>query len=147
MRDLIVVFIVSCIAIAWSEMLVRGLKLQTCTSRFLASFGTLGSVAALYLFAMYGGGVVSFTLYWIGLFVCWFGVRSHVESSILLRMIYALTTKHLTTAELLDGYRNYYGVEDRLSELKHGGLVDSNQGSLTVTPKGRLVLNVVKWLA
>lgn len=120
-----------------SELALQGKKLQTALARVLVVW-----VAA---FAAVAGAVVrpdlpAVAVFWCGAFLLWFGVRSHVESSILLRMLYLLRRRPMTDAELMAEYASVYGESMRLAELGRGGLVVEDRGGVRVTPKGKVVL-------
>jgi hypothetical protein len=104
-------------------------------------------LAALYPVLFHGQiGVIAFTIFWGGAFLSWFGVRSHIESSILLRMLYLLRKKPLSEAELLAAYTALYGPEKRFEELLRGKMALQSDGVTTVTPKGKTILRVVSLL-
>jgi hypothetical protein len=89
---------------------------------------------------------IAFTIFWGGSFLTWFGVRSHIESSILLRMLVFLRRQPMTEALLLAQYLSVYGEAMRLEELCRGGLAQRDRDRLSVTPKGKAVLRVVSTL-
>jgi hypothetical protein len=76
----------------------------------------------------------------------WFGVRSHIESSILLRMLYSLRRRPMTETGLVDEYLSHYGEAARTEELLRGGLASRNGDRLSVTSKGKRILNIVSKL-
>jgi hypothetical protein len=126
-----------------SELALGGTKLQTGLSRALAAWA-LVYLPTVYLLAVYGGvGPVALTIFWGGAFLSWFGVRSHIESSILLRMLAILRRRSLTTTDLVTEYTSHYGKAMRLEELLRGGLAIKENDALSVSPKGKFILGVV----
>jgi len=126
-----------------SELVLGGTKLQTGLSRVLVAW-ILVYLPTCYLLLRYGDtGLIAYTIFWGGAFLSWFGVRSHIESSILLRMLYLLRDRPLTEAELLARYGSQYGEHLRVEELLRGGLAVKSGERLIVTPKGKGILGVV----
>jgi len=129
-----------------SELALRETKLQTGLGRVLVVW------ALLYLFAVYplfhygDIGPLSFTMFWAGAFLSWFGVRSHIESSILLRMLVLLRERPLSRTELLAKYTAHYGEQARIEELFRGGLAVREGARLSVTDKGKRILRIVELL-
>jgi hypothetical protein len=85
-------------------------------------------------------------VFWAGAFLSWFGVRSHIESSILLRMLYLLRKNPTTEATLLAAYEALGGEGKRREELARGGMMTMAGDRVVVTPKGRAILRVVSML-
>jgi hypothetical protein len=143
---LLIAFGALCVAMMASELALRGSKLQTGLSRVVAVWG-LVYLATLYPSCHYGGvGPFALTVLWAGAFLSWFGVRSHIESSILLRMLYLLRKQPTTDARLLAAYNVLYGEATRHEELARGGMATKNGDRLVVTPKGRAILRAVSML-
>jgi hypothetical protein len=146
MMGLLVVAALLLAAMTASEMALRGTKLQTGLARVLVVWAAVW-LAGLYPLLRYGDvGPVVFTIFWGGAFLSWFGVRSHVESSILLRMLYLLRGKPMTEAQLLETYSSQYGEAMRIEELLRGRMAARNGEGMTVTPKGKAILQVVSRL-
>jgi hypothetical protein len=130
-------------AMAGSELALRGTKLQTGLSRILVVWAAVWA-AALYPAFRYGDiGAVTLTIFWGGAFLSWFGVRSHIESSILLRMLYLLRRKPMTESQVVDTYSSQCGPAMRVEELLRGGMAKKEAGQMSVTPKGKAILGVV----
>jgi hypothetical protein len=129
-----------------SELVLRGTKLQTGLGRVLLVWATLFLAGVWPLFRYGDTGPVIFTLFWGGAFLSWFGVRSHIESSILLRMLYLLRQKPLAEAEVLAKYGAHYGEAMRVEELLRGGLTVKVGDVTTVSNKGKTILRVVALL-
>src|SRR6188474_3195737 len=111
-----------------SELALRGTKLQTGLGRVLVAW-TGVYLAALYPVLFHGQtGLIPFTIFWGGAFLSWFGVRSHIESSILLRMLYLLRKKSLSESELLTEYTSLYGPDMRFEELLRGKMASRSNG-------------------
>jgi hypothetical protein len=131
---------------AGSEVALRGTKLQTGLGRVLVVWSA-GYVALIYFLVRYGEtGLLAYTIFWGGTFLSWFGVRSHIESSILLRMLYSLRQQPATETALMAEYTSRYGEAIRMEELCRGGLVLKDGDQLSVTPKGKAILGIVSKL-
>ena len=126
-----------------SELALGRTKLQTGLSRALAAWAGVYLVFAYPVFHYGNTGIFAFTVLWGGSFLSWFGVRSHIESSILLRMLYLLRRGKMTEQALLGEYAALYGEAVRREELLRGGMAARGQETLTVTPKGKTILAVV----
>jgi hypothetical protein len=123
------------------EVALGPTKLQTGLMRTVAVFGAIGGCVVLYLLFARQAAVVPFAIFWSGAFLTWFGVRSHIESSILLRMAYLLRAHPMRPDELLEEYDKVYGANQRVEELYRAGLVVRQaSGAIEVTPKGDKVL-------
>jgi len=123
-----------------SELTLQGRKLQTGLARVLVVWVAGFAAAAGWLVRGGHAGLAAFAVFWCGAFLLWFGVRSHAESSILLRMLFLLRQRPMTDAELAAEYASLYGESMRLAELRRGGLVVKDSDGVRVTPKGRVVL-------
>lgn len=126
-----------------SELVLGKTKLQTGLSRILGAW-TLVYLAAIYFVVYYGNvGVLGFTIFWGGAFLSWFGVRSHIESSILLRMLHLLRRGSRDEAGIVSAYMAIGGEQVRLEELLKGGMATREGDAFSVTPKGKTILGVV----
>jgi hypothetical protein len=133
-------------AMIGSELALRGTKLQTGLGRVLVAW-TVVWAAALYPLLHSGAiGPIALTLFWGGAFLSWFGVRSHVESSILLRMLYMLRKQPMTEARVVESYSAHFGHASRIAELLRGGMTTESGGRQTITTKGRAILRIVSKL-
>lgn len=134
-------------AVVASEVALGPRKIQTGLLRVIAVYGAIGGGLLLYFALVRRAEATSFALFWAGAFLSWFGVRSHIESSILLRMVYLLRRGPLAAARLLHEYEARYGAEQRLEELVRAGLAAKEaKGGLRVTAKGRRIATVARWL-
>ena len=134
------------VAIAGSELALGGTKLQTGLGRVLAVWGATYVVSG-YSLARHGDiGPVAFTIFWGGAFLSWFGVRSHIESSILLRLLYLLRRHSMTETQLLAEYGSHQSEAIRVEELVRGGLASRTSGRLSASPKGKAILRIVAML-
>ena len=105
------------------------------------------TVLTVYPLFRYGDtGPIILLLFWGGAFLSWFGIRSNVESSILLRMVYLLRKRPMTDSDLVAEYGAHYGQAMRLAELYRGGLAVKEGERTSVTSKGRNILRVVSVL-
>ena len=133
------------LAMIVSEMALHGLKVQTGLSRAVFVYGAIGGGLLAY-WVSNEGPPVPLVVFWGGAFLTWFGVRSHIESSILLRMVYMLRGRRLSEEEILRRYEAVYGIEMRRGELLRAGLAEQSPGGMKLTPKGRLIVNATSWL-
>ena len=134
------------LAVIASEVVLGGTKLQTGLARILAVHSLLAAVLLAYLFLNSPGALVAAVIFWAGAFLAWFVVRSHAESSILLRMIFLLRSKPRTRDQLIAEYSAAYGGSLRLEELLRGGLARQGATGIEVTAKGRNILRIVSLL-
>ena len=127
------------------ELSLRGMRIQSGFARAFVCFALIGLTTAFSLDSINALPLASFVVLWIGGFLFWLGARSHVESSILLRMLYLLLSGARSHDELLDIYEEHYDLRTRVRELRAAGLVASGTpASLTAT--GKLVLALVRSL-
>ena len=146
MRPFLVLFGGALAAIVLSELLLAGTKLQTGFIKVLASFVITGACVLAYFLMTGSAGIVAIGAFWSGLFLGWFGVRSHLESSILLRMLFLLRASPMTAQNLLSVYESHYGEARRLDELYRGGLLMKEASGNVLTPKGKSILRIVSFL-
>lgn len=127
------------------EVALGPTKLQTGLMRTVVVYCAVGGPILLYLAVTRLSAVLPFAIFWSGAFLTWFGVRSHIESSILLRMAYLLRAHPMRPAELLDEYDKVYGADQRVEELFRAGLLARREsGAIEVTEKGCRVLAVAE---
>lgn len=143
MSRLLVIGIALLAAAIGSEMRLRGTKLQTGLGRVLVVWVLVYVIALAVLVGWASGSWFAFTIFWGGAFLSWFGVRSHIESSILLRMLHLLGHGRMAEAELIAAYLGLAGHAARTEELLRGGLATKVEGQLVVTSKGKTILAVV----
>lgn len=141
-----IVLIALLVAAIGSELALRGTKLQTGLTRVMFVWAGVYVPAVVFLVVTGGASAFSFTVLWGGAFLSWFGVRSHIESSILLRMLYLLRRGPMEQSALVSEYLELCGQGARTEELLRGGMATSNAGQLVVTDKGRKILAVVEQL-
>lgn len=146
MIDLAIILVCLGIALVASESALGGRKLQTGLARVVLVWGGIGLALVLHFAAARGAGVLVFGVFWAGAFLTWFGVRSHIESSILLRLLFLLRGEERGADALLGRYEELYGPEQRLEELLRSGLAERAPDGMRVTPKGRRILAAVGWL-
>ena len=146
MNDLLIVTTALIAAFILCEIALRGTKLQTGLARVLIVFVLVYIVSLGVLLKFSGTGFVAFTIFWCGAFLSWFGVRSHIESSILMRMLFLLRRSSLTAAQLITEYESHYGGSLRLEELFRGGLLQKQGSGSLITPKGTFILRIAGWL-
>lgn len=145
MKDILAVLVALLSVFAGSELVLRRTKLQTGLARVLAVWATVYIALLAYLETRAATGFLACTLFWGGAFLSWFGVRSHVESSILMRMMFLLRSRPMTADELLKDYESHYGESMRMEELVKGALIQNTEDR-RITPKGRMILRIVAML-
>lgn len=126
-----------------SELALSGRKLQTGLARAVAAWGAVYVACVVSVTRQGDIAPVALTIFWGGAFLSWFGLRSHVESSILLRMLYVLKRGPMTRAQILDEYASHYGEATRVEELIRGGLASRTNGQLSASAKGKTILSIV----
>ena len=140
MRDILVVCALFVASVAVSDRLITR-KLQSALGRVLVPYAAGLAIA----FAMTGAvEPAALIVFWIGMLTAWFGVRSHLESSILLQMLIAVREHHSTRDEVLARCLRECGPAARTDELVHGGFLASSAAGLTPTRKGRLAARAAK---
>jgi hypothetical protein len=133
-------------ALFTSEFVLKGTKLQTGLAKVILVHAFLVALVLVYLVISRKYIFAALLIFWAGAFLTWFGVRSHMESSILLRMLYLLRRGPLPEQRLLQEYESHYGQSQRLEELLRGGLLEKTSSGMVATRKGRLILRVVSFL-
>jgi hypothetical protein len=128
------------------ELVLKGTKLQTGLVKVFFVHVLCWIVLLIYMVTNNQSGIIAMTIFWAGAFLTWFGVRSHIESSVLLRMLYLLRQQPLSASELLSSYHSHYGKELRIEELVRGGLLERASSELHVSSKGNLILRIVQLL-
>jgi len=133
-------------AVIASELALLGTRVQT-------GLGRVMLVHVLVLVAVYWAlsttgeiGAITLLLFWTGASLSWFGVRSHIESSILLRMLFLLRQSSMKQEELLGEYESHYGESQRIEELLRAGLIQKTSGGMVPTNKGMWILRIVSLL-
>jgi hypothetical protein len=142
MTDLFVLFGGFAASACAIELLVAR-KLHTAVGRVIA-IHLIGLSAALYF--MRTVDVAAALVCWSGLFVAWFGIRSHIESSILLRILYFLRGGPLTRDEILGCYDREYGRAIRIDDLVKAGLLSRRSHEIALTARGRAVARLAALL-
>ena len=130
-------------AAAASEIALGGTKLQTGLARVLVAWGLVYLVAIWWVLTTGQVSPIAFTVLWGGAFLSWFGVRSHIESSILLRMLVLLSRRPMAARQLIADYTVRCGEDARLEELCKGGLAQREGNRAVATVKGQKILRVV----
>jgi hypothetical protein len=143
MIDLTIVLFVLGFAVVLSELALGPLKVQTALPRLVGVWGVLGVLVMAHFALVRGSGALVFGVFWAGAFLAWFGVRSHVESSILLRMLYLLRSEPLSGDQVVAAYEAQYGPQQRIDELLRGGLLERSGGGYRVTAKGQRIVAAV----
>jgi hypothetical protein len=128
-----------------SGLLLGSRKVQSALGRVAIVQASGLAVVVAILSPSHRMGAAPILIFWSGALLAWFGVRSHLESSILLRMLHMLRRAPMTKGDLTSQYESYYGQEERLEELRLAGLLtaDPERASMTPTRKGLLVARLV----
>lgn len=129
-----------------AEIILRGEKLQSKMGGLLSLFGIAGLATIAAAASLYNANYLATLIFWGGSFLSWFGIRSHIESSILLRLLYLLRTRPSREDELLKRYEDMYGRESRIEELLRAGLIRTDTEEPVLTPKGRTILRIADHL-
>jgi hypothetical protein len=145
MNDVLAVLLALAVSMMGSELALRGTKLQTGLVRVVAVWAAVYAGLLVCLLIPGTAGALGCTIFWGGAFLSWFGVRSHIESSILMRMMFLLRKKPMTEEELVTDYESHYGETLRMEELRKGKLL-RQQTEPAITSKGRFILRVVSFL-
>ena len=140
MRDVLLAAALFAASAFVSERLIAG-KLQTAIGRVLAPYLAGLVVALVVVTSVEPAALLAF---WIGLLATWFGVRSHLESSILLEMLIALRDGGCSRDALLARCRDEYGPAARTGELVRGGFLARTPEGVMPTRKGRLAARAAK---
>jgi hypothetical protein len=146
MKEILILISGFVIAMIATELSLKGTKVQTGFRKVLLIHAICAAATIFYLAMHRPLNIVPCVFFWFGAFFSWFGVRSHVESSILLRMLYLLRGNAMSADDLLRTYESHYGKADRLEELFLGGLAKKRNNENVVTRKGQLILRIVSLL-
>lgn len=146
MKSLSVLLVSWIITMIFCELVLKGSKLQTGLPKVLLVYCLIGGGLVAYSFAFGFVSPIAVMVFWSGCFLSWFGIRSHLESSILLRMLFLLRKHPWTERELLAEYDSHYGASTRLEELVRGGLTQAGSNPPVLTSKGQTIVKVVRSL-
>ena len=133
-------------AVLLSEIALKGTKLQTGLTKVVLVHAAVAGLVLVYLLITHRTGWLALLIFWAGAFLTWFGVRSHMESSVLLRMLFLLRRSSIPEKLLLEEYESHYGEAQRLEELFRGALLERTTAGVVVTPKGKFILRAVSLL-
>ncbi len=133
-------------AVFLSEVALKGRKLQTGLAGVLLVHMVVAGLLLVYFFATGRPVWDTLLIFWTGAFLTSFGVRSHMESSILLRILSFLRRRIVSESDLLQEYESHYGAAQRLEDLFLGGFLERGPGGAIITTKGKFILRVVSLL-
>ena len=145
--DLMIFFGAVVLSVFCMEKAVSGEKVQSRTGTALCCHAVIGTAVTAYLGAVRHGALVGFLVAWSGVFLSWFVIRSHIESSILLRMLLLVRKEPLAAEDIVGRYLARYGTRERLRELIGAGLLVFSHEEYRLTQKGRAVLKMVDFLS
>jgi hypothetical protein len=131
------------LAIGAEALLLRGRRAQSGLGALLALHVAVAAGWCLAAGRLLGAPALPIALLWAGAWLLWLGVRLHIESSILLRMVRLLRDAPLPAAELLTRCESQYGVAARLRELERGGFVRRDGERFALQARGRAVAALV----
>ena len=123
------------LAIALPEAFLRNSTMLAELRRVVVVHACAAALAAAWLLWTDAGSVASLAVFWLGAFLTWLTARSHVSSSILLRMTHLLRDGPLPKDELIARYHAAHGAPQRESELASAGLL----GAAGPTLAGRIL--------
>ena len=146
MTQLILVVAAFTASIVLCELGLKGTKLQTGLVKVFIVHGVCWIALLIFLVTNNKSGIIAMTIFWAGAFLTWFGIRSHIESSVLLKMLFLLRQQPASADQLLSTYHSHYGKELRIEELIRGGLLERGSSKLYVSKKGNMILRIVELL-
>lgn len=146
MSDLTLAIVFFVASIMLCELILKGTKLQTALIPVFAVHAFCWVALLIFLNWKRQSSGIAVTIFWAGAFLSWFGIRSHIESSILLRMLYLLRQHPTTANELISRYHSHWGEELRVEELVRAGLLNHVSNDVAITRKGNLILRIVDLL-
>lgn len=129
-----------------SEKRLKGRRLQSSINRVFPVFMGAALLSFIFAFIIHQSYLLVIAMFWSGLFLTWFGTRSHLESSILIGMLVALRNEKLSENSLVDVYLSQYGAQDRLTELRETGVLEQNSMDVVLTNKGRSMIKIINFL-
>jgi len=124
------------LAAALGQRRLRGAKVYTRAGSVAAIHAAIAAPLLIALKVWQGVDPLGPMLLWSGAGLCWFVVRSHLESSILVSMLEEVAGGCAERGELLRRFHAREGLAARLKELAAAGLVRGD----SVTLEGRMVL-------
>jgi hypothetical protein len=145
MSALLVLWVGFGVTVASIEGLLKSRKLQGAVGRIVITHAIGLAALIAVLVPSHRLGIVPIFIFWSGALLCWFGVRSHIESSILLRMVHMLRRNPVRGRDLTSQYESFYGRTQRIEELLRAGLLraDLERATMTPTRKGTLIAELV----
>lgn len=148
MDTLFIVALTTCTLLApiAAEIVLKGRRLQSNVKRVAPLYIVIALCCiTIGAYTHYTHPIV-IVMYWCGYFLTWFGIRSHLESSILLKMLTTLQASNLSRDELMSSYLQSYSTQSRIAELDNSGLLESKKGIISITPSGKKLLSVIDLL-
>ncbi|MCI0444240.1 hypothetical protein L0152_13645 [bacterium] len=145
MNSLLVTFASFVLCALICEIPLRFAKIQSALLKILFIHFMIASLTYIFLLSL-SVNLSSFLILWSGAFLTWFGIRSHIESSILLRLLSILKPAPMTSAELIKAYEKQHGIAVRREELIRSGLVEAKTDGFRLTSKGRVILAIASFL-
>lgn len=110
------------LAIALPEAWLRRSTMLAQLPKVVVMHACFAAPATVYLLASGAGSAGALWVAWAGAFLIWLTVRSHISSSILLRMVHMLWQGPLSASELTARYELDHGSEHRARQLRSAGL-------------------------
>jgi hypothetical protein len=122
MSALAICFVAFLLAIVLPEPFLRRSTMLAQLPKVVAVHAGCAAPTTAYLVACSAGSAGALWVAWAGAFLIWLTVRSHISSSILLRMVHMLGERPLSASELTARYELDHGSEHRARQLESAGL-------------------------
>jgi predicted transcriptional regulator len=148
MDTLLIVALMTCTLLApiGAEIVLKGRRLQSNVKRVVPLYIVMALCCiTIGAYTHYPHPIV-ILMYWCGYFLTWFGIRSHLESSILLKMLTTLQKSSLSRDELMKAYLQSYSIRSRITELENSGLLESKKDIVSITTSGKKLLSIIDFL-
>ncbi|MGE0785932.1 MAG: hypothetical protein AB7S26_09610 [Sandaracinaceae bacterium] len=130
-----------------AEVVVRGATVLARLPTVVAIFFAGAAIAIAVWIPLGGGSVACLLALWLAGFTLWLVVRSHVSSSISLRMAWMLARRPMSEPELLARYDEAYGAVHRGAQLRNAGLGEGAADGVRPTARGRWIVLLARALA
>lgn len=140
MTAIVVILFAFLVAMGIGEIVLVRQKVQFAAASLALVHGVIFMMTTICATALGEVAPVSVLLFWAGAFLLWLGIRSHIESSILLRMLYLVkeSNNSMARSALVHLYDQHHGADPRLLELEKSGFIARRSGRVEILAKGRL---------
>lgn len=144
MNELVFIIFGTFVILFLSELVLGDKKIQTVVFKLFFAFIVVLGLLIACLATVSTNNLFVFIVLELGVFISWFGIRSHLQNSILLRFTCYLREDSLTKSQLINVYQKNHGLKEKMKELEEAKLIRVDQQFFELTPKGKLVLFIVK---